>query len=98
MNQLNLTIVPGQDGGIIIYEFIDGAEQVPVFGGDLDATTKYLSNRMSKVVATGDQVKAKPAKSDSTTGVMLLKSKAPKSESYAPSKSMTELLEQLPAE
>lgn len=56
MNAINLSIIAGQDGGLVIYEFIDGeTTQTPVFGGDLGAASKYLESRMSKIIVTGER-------------------------------------------
>ena len=54
MTQINLTILAGVDGGLIVYENVDG-ESVLVFGGDLEASTKYLTSRMSKIIVSGER-------------------------------------------
>ena len=54
MTQLNITLLAGLDGGLIVYENVDG-EPVLVFGGDLDASTKYLTSRMSKIIVSGER-------------------------------------------
>jgi len=61
MTQLGLTIVAGQDGGLVIYELIDG-EQVLVFGGDLEAFTKYMNARGSKIIVTADRPSKEPSR------------------------------------
>lgn len=54
MQQINIFLIAGQDGGLIVYELVDG-ENVLVFGGDLEASTKYLTGRMSKIIVTGER-------------------------------------------
>lgn len=64
VEQINLSIMAAQDGGLVVYEFSEGTDQTLVFGGDLDATTKYLNNRMGKVIV-GAETTAKPRASAS---------------------------------
>lgn len=59
MQQINLSILAGQDGGLVVYELVDG-EQSLVFGGDLDAVTKYMNGRMAKIVVSPDRQKDAP--------------------------------------
>lgn len=59
IEQLNLTVFAGQDGGLVIYELIDG-EQVLVFGGDLEAFSKYMNARGSKIIVTTDRPAKEP--------------------------------------
>lgn len=59
MQQINISILAGQDGGLIVYEAVDG-EQVLAFGGNLDEASKYLSSRMSKVIVTGGERREVP--------------------------------------
>lgn len=54
MQQITLSIIAAQDGGIVLYEAVDG-ENVLAFGGDLPSVTKYLEARMSKIIVTGDR-------------------------------------------
>lgn len=59
--QINLTIISGADGGLIVYENLDG-ESALMFGGDLDATSKYLTTRMQRISTSAEQsVKLSPA-------------------------------------
>lgn len=51
MNELNITILKGRDGGLIVYENIDG-ESVLIFGGNLEEASKYLSTRMGSIIDT----------------------------------------------
>lgn len=48
---INLTILAGQDGGLVIYESVNDEYGAPdsrlVFGGNLDEASKYLTSRMS---------------------------------------------------
>lgn len=90
MQQLNLSIIPGQDGGIIIYEFTEGSEQIPVFGGDREASTKYLSDRMAKIIANTDR-KEKSSRSESNVGKVYSLKEIESSKALA-----SELLDQLP--
>lgn len=43
--QITVTIYGGFDGGLVVYESVDGESRL-VFGGDHEAATKYLSGRM----------------------------------------------------
>ena len=49
-----VNIMAGQDGGLVVYEAVD-AEQTLVFGGDLDAVTKYLNTRLARIVHQPEQ-------------------------------------------
>lgn len=54
LNQLNISILSAQDGGLVVYEAVEG-EQTLVFGGNLDEASKYLHSRMSKIVLSPDR-------------------------------------------
>lgn len=55
--QIGLSILAAQDGGLVIYEYINGSEQSLVFGGNLEAATLYLSSRMSRIVVQSEEPK-----------------------------------------
>jgi hypothetical protein len=47
--QIDLSLVPGQDGGLVVYENVE-SENVLAFAGDLEATSKYLTGRMGAII------------------------------------------------
>ena len=63
MNAINISILAGQDGGLVVYELVEGETmQTLVFGGDLAAATKYLEGRMSRIIVTSERKEAAPRK------------------------------------
>lgn len=49
-NHMVLTIMAGFDGGLIIYDGSNGGSRL-VFGGNIDEASKYLNDRMSKLLS-----------------------------------------------
>jgi hypothetical protein len=52
-NQIIVTILGGLDGGLVIYETVEGEQQL-TFGGNLDEASKYLTNKMRSLVTEKD--------------------------------------------
>lgn len=48
-NEINISIVSGQDGGLVVYENVDD-KSVVAFAGDAEATSKYLYGRMGAII------------------------------------------------
>ncbi len=48
-NQINLCIMAGRDGGIAVYELLDGANQL-VFAGNVEEFTAYTKKRGETLV------------------------------------------------
>jgi len=57
--QIQISILSGQDGGLVIYETVDD-DSVLVFGGDLEAAGKYLTSRMGKIIVDSAEPRAVP--------------------------------------
>ncbi len=64
-NQITVTILNGFDGGLIIYENVDGDNRL-VFGGNLSEASDYLTKRMEGLCKV--QEKGPPLVGDPTYG------------------------------
>jgi hypothetical protein len=57
-NQINLCIMAGRDGGIAVYELLDGANQL-VFAGNVEEFTAYTKKRGETLVEDNKKAPAK---------------------------------------